>query len=528
MDLAWSKIQFPLRLFQCAIPDKIVLNRASIRALNLQSSHIKGLEGDGLNVERDILLSDGFRSEGEVWLRGASIGGTLDCHGGRFIHQGGIALTLQDAKIGNSVLLNTPFEAEGLVSLNGTVVHGGLDCSGGKFCGDMDCDGGEFMDGDSLMSYTGHKVAIDAEEIQVDGSVLLSRGFEAKGVVFLGGANIGNDLECSGGRFINPQRSTIDATSARIKGDLLLEGHCEINGRVILRRSQIDHALVVKEVVWDQSAVLDLTSAKARTFLNTTIDQLERQTRTWPSQNNLLLHGFTFDELDVEADLTAQTQIDWIKTQPQDPFGSQAYEQMAKVFRDMGLKEEAIKVMIAKNNGYARHAHGVEEIGWYDVLGPRIAFGYRSFNAFYASLAMIALGYCVFRDGKRRGVVIPTKRRDAYEDKDQVHERYPNFSPFIYSLETFIPLVKMGVAEYWMPNANQGKEWPGLRQLILKFAVNILFGRPRYWFHRLNYRFKFPSVKAGAWFRIYLFLHIAFGWFFTSLWVAGLTGLIRP
>jgi hypothetical protein len=260
LDLSWAKIQFPFRVSRCAFTDKIVLNRAILRSLILQASRLKGLEGDGLNVERDVILTDGSHSEGEVWLRGAVVGGSVDCHGSEFINRDAIALILEDANIGNSILFTKPFEAEGLVKLDGAVVKGGLDCSGARFRGLIK------RDDDKPTGHNVRKIAIDAKEIQVIGSVLLKDNFDAQGMVVFDGAKVNGDLDCRGGHFVNPDQESITATSAKIDGNVWLNDRCELSGIVTFKGAQIDHALLLKGAVWHKGATLDLRSAKARLF----------------------------------------------------------------------------------------------------------------------------------------------------------------------------------------------------------------------------------------------------------------------
>jgi hypothetical protein len=203
---------------------------------------------------------------------------------------------------------------------------------------------------------------------------------------------------------------------------------------------------------------------------------------------------------------------------------------MAEVLRRMGLQEQAVRVLIAKNREHGRHPTGFNEVLWYVILGPSIAFGYHPFNAFYASLAVILFGYFRFRRGEKDGVIIPTRRRDAYgDDREGVNNLYPNFNAFIFSLEHFVPLVKMGVAEYWMPNANRGKKIHGLRQLLLMWVVKWGFGKSngKYRFRKWNRSLKFSPSTRGASLRNYLWCHICLGWALTTLWVGGLTGLIK-
>ena len=65
---------------------------------------------------------------------------------------------------------------------------------------------------------------------------------------------------------------------------------------------------------------------------------------------------------------------------------------------------------------------------------------------------------------------------------------YPPFQPILYSADVLLPIVNLQQKDYWAPNSE----------------------RPR-----------------GYWARLYLPLHILAGWFFTTLFVVGVTGLIR-
>jgi hypothetical protein len=81
-----------------------------------------------------------------------------------------------------------------------------------------------------------------------------------------------------------------------------------------------------------------------------------------------------------------------------------------------------------------------------------------------------------------------------------LRETYPKFNAFIYSLETFVPLVKLEVGQYWIPNANRGVE----------FHIG-----------------KVVHFTTGGLLRAYFWLHILLGWIFTTIWVGGFTGLLK-
>jgi hypothetical protein len=107
----------------------------------------------------------------------------------------------------------------------------------------------------------------------------------------------------------------------------------------------------------------------------------------------------------------------------------------------------------------------------------------------------------------------PTKNDDYERDK----ELYPKFNAFIYSLETFVPLVKLGLDEYWMPNANRGQDLHILRR---KRTGEVRLPSTRE-------AGKLSALKVGSLLRCYYWFHITAGWVLTTLWVGGLTGLLK-
>jgi hypothetical protein len=183
VDLAWAKNQFPLRMCKCSFRGTLILNRTNLRSLQLQGSHIESspdgvltaLAGDGLTVEKDILLTDGFQADGRVWLQEAVLGGSMDCGGGKFSNPNESALNLEKAKMG-PVYLRNGFIAKGEVRLRGATIDGSLDCNGGQF-------------------YNSGTNALDASSAKIDGSVFLGKGFVTDGTLLFLAASIGNVFE---------------------------------------------------------------------------------------------------------------------------------------------------------------------------------------------------------------------------------------------------------------------------------------------------------------------------------------------
>lgn len=221
---------------------------------------------------------------------------------------------------------------------------------------------------------------------------------------------------------------------------------------------------------------------------------------------------------------------------------------MGKVFRDMGLREEAIEIMVEKNKkaglgvvtadlheiveklneeldfGDISHAldalpifwQGLSHLSWeniwkalstfsnalwnlcwytpfkivwtlwnafwdlcwYNIFGPVIDYGYRPGNALFVSLFLILLGYLTFRVGKDHQIITPTNE-GAYKRNGELTELYPKFNAFIYSMETFVPLLNLGISDNWIANANHGAELPRLHKLLLplsKLTLEVRYG----------------------------------------------------
>jgi hypothetical protein len=198
---------------------------------------------------------------------------------------------------------------------------------------------------------------------------------------------------------------------------------------------------------------------------------------------------------------------------------------MATVFRNMGYQEKAIQVEIAEKwdeglqtirDDFVILHHSAEHWQvsrlalvlyrvfadwlWFWFFGWLIGYGYRPWNALLISAGFIAVGTFVFHVSER----IQVLKKNAEDRSDGRRYRRPrvdrNFSALIYSMETFIPLVKLGVGDRWKIDANAGRP--------------IRMG---------NLSIREPGIFIVWYYR----LHIMAGWVFTSLWVAAFTGILK-
>jgi hypothetical protein len=148
------------------------LDRSGI-ALNAETAEIAGY----------VQLRDGFSAEGTVRLFKSSIGLGLDCSRGKFENTGGIALNAYGAQVGGHVLLSNGFESKGVVLLSGAHLQGNLNCTNAQ------------LNNPARIDVSRSGVALDADGIKVDGSIVFTNNFLAKGEVKLFGAEVGKNLE---------------------------------------------------------------------------------------------------------------------------------------------------------------------------------------------------------------------------------------------------------------------------------------------------------------------------------------------
>ena len=133
LDLTAASVPFSLSFPLCRFQLPLRLRDARIMGLILPGARIPGLRADGVSVGGSVFLRNGFHAEGEVRLLGAVISGDLDCEGGTFVNKGGTALYADGIKVGGAVFLRNEFSVEGEVRFVGAEIDGQLNFNGAQF-----------------------------------------------------------------------------------------------------------------------------------------------------------------------------------------------------------------------------------------------------------------------------------------------------------------------------------------------------------------------------------------------------------
>ncbi|MCH8244246.1 MAG: hypothetical protein IH897_16790, partial [Planctomycetes bacterium] len=404
LDLSFAKIEFPLAIEHSAIPRGMVMQRCHLYALFLAGTHTGPINADGLRVEHDLHMRDGFHAAGEVRLLNATISGTLDCGNSHFSNPDGVALNADAIDVKGSVFLRNEFKAEGEVRLLSSTIGHDLDCENGNFSN---------PDGNALI----------ADGIDVKGTVLLRNEFKAEGAVRLLGAMIGSDLECDNSRFSKPNGVALQADKIKVSGSVFLREQFRAEGDVVFDGATVGRSFQWWGVKDSDRCRLRLSSAKIGTLWD--------EEESWPA--TLFLDGLVYDRLYSDAPTDSDSRLRWLKRQGygKGKFVPQPYVQLAKVLQEMGHEADARRILIAKQKDPARVAAlTIPARIWHHLLGLTIGYGYRPSRALWWIVGFIALGAVLFQIGADNNVFQKT-----------IEGEPPAFNTFVYSLDSFVPLI---------------------------------------------------------------------------------------
>ncbi len=487
---------------------------------NLPNSGM-ALNAEGIHVKGNLLLGHGFRACGEIRIRGANIVGNLNCEGGAFTNPSKMALDADRIKVGGYVFLRNGFTADGEVKLLNAEV-------GSNF----ECDAAQIHNPQRPGAAEGGR-ALNADSIKVKGYVFLRKRFLAQGSVSFLNAQVGCDFECTSGTFRNPTQENRQETGtalcldgASIKGTVFftdkfsadgevqvsraqIGGHllCEkanITGLSIAQGSKIGGAFVWKEIVEPQNCSLDL--------INTSCDALVDDSSSWPGRGKMKLDGLIYERLSSQpTPKSAKARLDWLSRQ--ESFRPQPYRQLAKVLRSHGDNLGARRVLsrmdrLRRNHEYASRSGFVRFWAaiWSAILRGTIGYGFHPARALWWLVGLTLVGTGIFTAAYAAQSIVPSDK-EAFQQFRAVRTlpaHYERFNPFIYSLENSFPVIRFGQADHWQPLP--GSDWDHLSARIPK---------------------PLTSLVAPWWLRRIRWLQISLGWFFTTMGLAAVSGIVR-
>lgn len=307
----------------------------------------------------------------------------------------------------------------------------------------------------------------------MEGSVLLSDGFSATGMVRFISSRIGGDLRC---------------TDATFQSGLVVE------------RTKINGILYWRDIAIRETPLLDL--------MNTTVGSLSDDEASWPIAGRLQLFGFAYGRISVSSPRQIDARLNWLARSNR--FSTQPYQHLAKILRTEGSQLGAQKVLFVMED----RRRELEDEGWLArvwsaFLKLTVGYGYYpSRPALWWLAALTIFGFALFWAGYSAGNMVPTEKEaySTFERDRQPPAYYGSFHASIYSFENSFQIVKLGQAEHWQPG-------PYPHSLLVRCKEPLG-------------RFFRPTISS--WFLLrFRWFQILSGWFFTTLALAGLTGFVR-
>jgi hypothetical protein len=395
-DLDYVHASVGLHLNQCVIEGPVGLRDAHLPRLQLSGIRAAGLHGDGLQVDNDVYLDEGFSVDvdgagGEVRLVGARIGGDLFMSGAVLVNKIGPALLADRLQVDNNVFLHKGFNATG-ESDGGAVL-----LSGARIGGQL------FMSGAVLVNKIGP--ALQAEGLQVDNNVYLDEGFNATGesdggAVLLNGARIGGELVMRGAQLVNKTGSALQAEGLQVNSNVFLdEGFSATGdgdgGAVLLTGGRIGGELVMRGAQLSNPCglLLDLEAAGLSTLLlpSTVICPAGAtgDSRCKHADRRIDLDQLTYASL---IGISWKQWLHLIRCHTAG-YGPMPYQRLAAVQKAAGHDGDAREILIAQQRDLrARGDLG----GWFAQLihllwGALAGYGYRARRTAFALLIALVL-----------------------------------------------------------------------------------------------------------------------------------------
>lgn len=446
LDLEGCRIPRDIGLKDCRFEASPVLRSAVIDNLFLDGSTLPGLQADGLEARGGITLR-GAVLAGEIQLRAARIGGNIEADGARITVPDALAIDAEG------------LEARGGILLRGAELRGGINLAGVRVGADVNAIG-------ARLERPG-EVVLNGDGMAARGDLAL-RGATIVGEIRLRGAEIDGDFDCRSLSLSEPGGHAVRLDRARIDGAFFLGRGAKIDG------------------------VLDLTA--------TEIGAIDDEEDSWPRVGDLALNRCRYGAF-IGGPVDARSRLEWLARQLpgrwEQDFWPQPYEQLANVLRDMGHEEDAVAVLIEKERlqRRARRLRSKSRV-WQSTLATKdlllavtVGYGRAPLLALVWLTVFWAIGVVVFAIAERNGALKPNSavvlrslewtmcdldrgqtrympstgmemRGRAQPGQTQLtcflvqpeSSSYPDFNPWMYSLDAMLPVMEIGQKQFWRPN----------------------------------------------------------------------------
>jgi hypothetical protein len=153
---------------------------------------------------------------------------------------------------------------------------------------------------------------------------------------------------------------------------------------------------------------------------------------------------------------------------------------------------------------------------WDHLRRVTVGYGYRPSYAMYWSIAFLLVGWITFATAGDFGYMVPRNGNVIAYMADPKHPwlppHYTKFNSVIYAFDAYLPVIELGQDSAWEPS---DVPMPGAQP-----PNND--GSTVHWFAE-------GAVTAFSWgvHRVIYWLEEVFGWIFVSLYIAGMSGIMK-
>lgn len=458
--LANAKLQGGLMLAGARVGQAIAASNIEI------TSESRAIEADVMQLRGNWIMR-GAHIFGNVRFAGAQIDGQIgftECH----IDGGGdLAVRADGAHIRGGWFMGRA-RITGLVRLPSAHIGNEMRLRGTTI---------EVQNGPALFANGAHI----ARELSLDG------GFATKGGVVFDRAEIDGTLEFSESRI----QSAVLGRGASPGGEVYDRVMVDRYDRtaISLVDARLDRLVMPDTPEQRPRGIVDLSRARVGSY--------EDAAAAWPPAlrdrrargrddngsdvDHLVLDGFTYDHLEVPSGIpadqfarrsgrysTAAMRTKWLEAQSSDDlelhFKPQAWLQLSRRLTAQGYTDDARKVAIERRRRQRRSASTGKSArlqSW--LLDVFALYGFNPWRTVLWSLGFVlafaglwwwAAAGCGREDCKDEKVYVMSLKGNYGQDDAKSAERYPAFSPLLYSVDVFLPFVDFGFKDHWKPNTS--------------------------------------------------------------------------
>lgn len=409
LDLTGLSLDFGLKFVATDLP-QLVLQDTRLLALELLGGSADGIEADRLELAHDILITDGFRCNGPLTLRSASVGGDLNCDGSEFLPKGGWSIMLDGTRIGGRLYMRkkNDFEFRAATGVYGRNmrVAAGIICTGGKF--------------ERELSLTRTRVQGDLRLKNADiGSAPPEPGKQPDAELLLGAMHVTGELSLHETTFHGPM--------------------------VVLARTRVERSLR-----WSVERIAPKSGCFAVDLMQARVGYLHDDLDKWHGAS-ARLDGFTFDGVAVRGDGWLKDRKEWLSRQWTNKWSPYPYGQLRAALQNSGYESAARAIAIEREKVRLNKGR-LSPLSWlaqwiYRLL---LGFGYKPFRFFVIAAIAICIFAYVFNGVEQCG---PNETAQQCSGFAVPAAHSPVFNPVLFSLDAFAP-IDLGQTGAWKPNGD--------------------------------------------------------------------------